>query len=417
MKTALSIKEDRFLINDSLVYSELPNCPPQYHGMLMNARFIQGVFDDRADPSRFDRFGRKFDPERNTADLIAALPAWYAHGLRAITVGFQGGGPCFTLDSNTIDNNPFSADGTQIDPAYLSRMESIIRAADDLGMVVIVSCFYGAQVRFLANDAAVEQAVSGVAAWIRDGGFTNVILEIANEHDGGWFSRLPILYKEEGVVRLIRLAQGICAAPVGCSGTGGYFSAAIAAASDVILVHGNGQSRQQYANLLRKARAIKPARPIVCNEDSQALSQMQVTFRENVGWGYYNNMTKQEPPADWSITKGEDRFFALRMAMALGITAELPEFEDQFYLQGVTADEGVGDRRWIRLASLYPEQIDHVDFYRDGTLYQTIYDDPFSVHFRANWQQDAVTDVQNGELWRAVITLRDGRTIEKTAKA
>ena len=66
-------------------------------------RFIQGIFDDKADASRFERFGRHFDPEENTASLIAALPEWYAHGLRAFTVGFQGGGPCFTMADCVTD--------------------------------------------------------------------------------------------------------------------------------------------------------------------------------------------------------------------------------------------------------------------------------------------------------------------------
>ena len=93
MKTKLSIDGDRFRINGSLVYSELPHADPSCHGLLMNARMIQGVFDDKAEPERFQRFGKHFSPEQNTDDLIAALPQWYAHGLRAITVGFQGGGP------------------------------------------------------------------------------------------------------------------------------------------------------------------------------------------------------------------------------------------------------------------------------------------------------------------------------------
>ena len=173
----------------------------------MNARMIQGVFDDKAEPERFQRFGKHFSPEQNTDDLIAALPQWYAHGLRAITVGFQGGGPCFTVDNNTIENNPYAADGSSLDSRYLSRMEKLIRAADDEGMVVIVSLFYGAQTRFLRDDKAVMQAVKTAANWLRDQEFTNVILEVANEHDIPDFRRHPILYTEEGMVTLLEIAR------------------------------------------------------------------------------------------------------------------------------------------------------------------------------------------------------------------
>ena len=55
MKTRLSIREESFLINDRPVYAEIPAAPKSVHGLLMNARFIQGIFDDKAggvmDPS------------------------------------------------------------------------------------------------------------------------------------------------------------------------------------------------------------------------------------------------------------------------------------------------------------------------------------------------------------------------------
>ena len=50
-----------------------------------------------------------------------------------------------------------------------------------------------------------------------------------------------------------------------------------------------------------------------------------------------------------------------------GKQSDLP-FEDQFYLQGLEKDMAYEGKRFIRLASLYPEQIDYVEFYRDGIL-------------------------------------------------
>src|SRR5690554_6441943 len=108
-ETHVDIRGEKFLINGKLTYHEIEGSRQQARGLLMNARFIQGIFDDKAEPDRFARFGRhKYDPDKNTDDLIAALPQWYAHGLRAFTVGLQGGGPVFTIDDwSTIDNNPF----------------------------------------------------------------------------------------------------------------------------------------------------------------------------------------------------------------------------------------------------------------------------------------------------------------------
>ena len=104
-QTHLTVSGSRFLINGLPTYQETGN--PAVYGLLMNARFIQGIFDDASGHERYHRFGRRFDPEAHTDALIAALPAWYRCGLRAFTVGLQGGGPCFTIPNETIRNNPF----------------------------------------------------------------------------------------------------------------------------------------------------------------------------------------------------------------------------------------------------------------------------------------------------------------------
>lgn len=424
MHTLLTTSGRQFLINSKPIYQELDGCAPQYHGMLMNARMIQGVFDDKADPRRFDRFGRVFDPQQNTDDLISALPDWYAHGLRAITVGFQGGGPCYTIDSSTIQNSPYSADGTQLDTAYAARMERLILAADKLGMVVICSFFYGLQSRLLADDASVIRAVKTASNWLRENSFTNVIIEIANEHDITPYSCHPILYDEAGIAQLIEIARRESGGMLtGCSGTGGYFSEVIAKASDVILLHGNDVSRHKVYEMIQKAKAVTPERPLLINEDSAALSNMQVAIDEGVSWGYYNNMTKQEPPADWSITEGEDKYFALRMAAMLGIAGSDMPLEDQFYLQGLEPDATCDGKRWIRLASLHPEQIVRVDFYRNGAKVGTSYDDPFMLtpymlrYNASNWLQMPFPDtIQTGEQWEATVHLVDGNTVRKAIK-
>lgn len=413
-KTTLTIQKDRFLINGKLIYSEYPRCSKEYYGRLMNARFIQGIFDDKSDVKRFERFGKSFNANKNTDDLIKALTEWYQKGLRAITVGFQGGGPCFTMDSTTIDNNAFSPDGMTIDIAYLTRMKRIIEAADNIGMVVIVSLFYGHQVRHLDDDRAVIEAVKTASNWLRDEGFSNVILEIANEQDLGAYLIHPILYNEKGIVQLLKMAKresgGI---PVGCSTTGKYFAYEIANESDVILIHGNNMTRQGFYNHIMEAKSVKPIRPIVCNEDSQALSQMGVALDMGISWGYYNNMTKQEPPIDWGITEGEDLFFTTRLAESLGIEENTILTEQQYYIQGLEKNAGYDNKRWIRLASVYPETIYKVEFYRNGKYFATAYDDPFTINFEFNWIQHAVEGVEAGEKWKAIITLVDGKVITK----
>jgi hypothetical protein len=124
-------------------------------------------------------------------------------------------------------------------------------------------------------------------------------------------------------------------------------------------------------------------------------------------------MTKQEPPADWSITPGEDTFFARRLAEGIGQPLAPLPFEEQYYLQGLEPQMTDKGQRWVRLASLYPETIDSVDFYLDGSLVYTTYDEPFSVNFHSNWRQSGWQTSADDREWKAVIHLRNGEILER----
>ena len=414
-ETGVSIRGESFLINGKLTYSEIETSKPAAHGLLMNARFIQGVFDDREQPDRFARWGHEaWDPMAHTCALVGALPEWHRHGLRAFTVGFQGGGPCFTVSNDTIGNNPFGEDGARLDPAYAERMDTLIKGADAAGMVVIVSYFYGSQSLSLRDGKAVRNAVATASRYLKEGGYTNVLVEVANEMNIGPFARHPIIQQPEGMASLIDLARETSGGlAVGCSGGGGYLNREVAEASDYVLIHGNGCTRQRYYNMIREVRGWGLDKPIVCNEDSQCIGQLEVAFKTGTSWGYYNNVTKQEPPADWSITEGEDAFFAHRMAEGIGIEVPaLPE-EDQYYLQGLEPSMAYEGQRWIRLASLWPETIDHVDFYHDDVLTFTAYDEPFAVNFKTTWRQGGVEVCAGEHRWKAVVHLSSGDVLER----
>lgn len=192
------------------------------------------------------------------------------------------------MNNQTIDNNPFGTDGAQLDVAYAERMDRLIRGADALGMVVIVSFFYGAQTRFLRDGKAVRQAVVTASEFLRDGGYTNVLIEVANELNIGDFKRHPIIQQPQGMASLIDLARASSGGiAVGCSG-GGYLNREVAEASDFVLIHGNGTTRQRYYNMIQEVRSWGLNQPIVCNEDSQAIGQIDVAFETRTSWGYYN---------------------------------------------------------------------------------------------------------------------------------
>ena len=413
-KTRLSIEGERFLINGWPVYREIPAAPSRVHGLLMNARFIQGIFDDKADPRRFARFGwTTWDPERHTDELIQALPEWYRYGLRAFTVGLQGGGPVFTVENPTIDNNPFGADGKEMDPAYLGRLDRLIRAADALGMVVIVSILYQGQSPRLRDGSAIRGAIRGTAEWLRAGGYTNVIIEVANEHTVGEFRKRPLVSDPECITTLLQMARDSAGGiPVGVSGAGVEQTYEVAAASDVILIHGNGARRQDYYRFVKQVRSWELGKPILCNEDSPCFTNLDVAFRTGTSWGYYNNLTKQEPPAAWGIANAEDRFFARRMARGLGLAVEELAAEDRYLLDGLRDRWTVDGKRWVRLAAEFPETVDLVEFFRNGELIDIAYQEPFSVSYRATWIQGGV-ETRSGDRWKAVVHLNDGRVIER----
>ena len=194
--------------------------------------------------------------------------------------------------------------------------------------------------------------------------------------------------------------------PVGCSGGGGSAYESIVRRSDVILVHGNGQSRQNLAGLAAKCRRWSPGVPIVCNEDSQAIGQVAVAEESHFSWGYYNNMTKQEPPSDWGIRPGEDTFFASRLAEMLGIDHTLPDDHD-FYFAGFEPEMAYGGRRWLRIAVPRPEIVDRVEYLCDGDSIFTCWDEPFTLNWKSNFDQAGVAD-SSPERWSSRVFLCDG---------
>jgi hypothetical protein len=415
-KTTLNITNTQFAINNQLTYSDIPGTKPETHGLLMNARFIQGIFDDKADPGRFSRYGYDWDAEANTDRLIAALPEWKRYGLLAFTVGIQGGMPVLTIKNKTIDNNPFSEDGKTIDPAYLGRLERLIKAADELGMVVIVSFLYEGQINRLADGRCIRNAVSSASRFLKEAAYTNVLIEVANEHNINEFKNHPLVYHEQGIASLIDLArQESGGMPVGASGGGLACFPEVLRASDVLLLHGNGATEQTYYNMIRKAQALNLNRPIVCNEDSPRFTQLKVALKTQTSWGYYNTHTKQEPPADWSVTRGEDQFFAWRMADIIGIDVPDISAEDQFYFQGFEARNTDQNQRWFRLASLYPERIDYVEYFRNGEFFDVAFEEPYYPLHKTTWIQDGVTLSGKQEAWKAVAHLHSGDVIERTA--
>jgi hypothetical protein len=417
-KTKYEIIGQDFYINGKPTYSEIPGVNPKALGLLFNSRMIQGIFNDinPANAGKYDRFGKIFDPDENTLGLIKVLPEWYRCGLRAFTVGIQGGGPIYSYeDWGVINTGAFSSDGRHIDERCWERLTSLIKAADDIGMLVIVSYFYQAQLQYFKDDAAILEAAKTATKKLCELEYDNIIIEVANEYDTlQMHAPGTALYRHENMASLIRKVREWCGGRFAVGSSNGYRAdKRVIEASDVSIIHGNMKRRQELHDFARKIREWGPDKPIVVNEDSPLFTQLDVAIEDHFSWGYYNTMTKQEPPCDWGITKGEDEYFACRMASVIGI--KMPDIpEDSVYLQGFEPHMTIDGGRYIRLASKHPEQIDRVYFYEDGELVDTSYAEPFMVYGEMTWIQKPYYPKAGAKEFAAEVHRLDGRIIRLT---
>jgi hypothetical protein len=261
--TRVALDNGRWLINGTVTY---PGAAAE--GLLMNVRMVNAVFEDRRKPD--------FDAEANATRFIAKLPDYGAHGVRAVTLCLQGGMPGY----EGALNSAFEPDGS-LRPEYLARVERVIRACDQSGVVVILGLFYQRQSAVLRDEAAVRAGVVNAARWVRERGFQNVLLEIANEYPHGGFVH-PIIRQAKGMAGLIRLAKHT--APgllVSASGYGdGKVHAEVAAAADFLLPHWNGIPVAQIPG--RLAELKKYGKPNVANEDDKTGAKAVAALRASV---------------------------------------------------------------------------------------------------------------------------------------
>jgi hypothetical protein len=298
----------------------------------MNARLVQGVFDDLNPKTvamwAYPDTGR-WDPDRNTAEFLAAMPEWQRHGLNAFTINFQGGSPQGYSREQPWHNSGFDADGELL-PEYANRMGRVIDRADELGMVVILGLFYFGQDHRLKDEDAVVRAVDGALDWLFDGGRQNVVVEINNEcnvrysHD---------ILKPERVHELIervrqRTRDGRRLLVSTSYGGGTIPKQNVAESADFLLIHGNGVAEpSRIRDMVDRCRDVPGYRgqPIVFNEDDHfdfeaPDNNMIAAVSKGAGWGLFDYRMKgegfdegyQSVPVNWGISSARKRgFFTL----------------------------------------------------------------------------------------------------------
>jgi hypothetical protein len=306
----------------------------------MNARLVQGIFDD-LNPATRDRWAYpdtgRWDADRNTREFLAAMPLWHRHGLLAFTLNLQGGSPEGYSRAQPWHNSAFAADGS-LRPDYLARTARILDRADELGMVVILGLFYFGQDEHLTDEAAVVRAVDATVDWLIRRGDRHVLIEVNNETNIRYDHPVLQPARVHELIRRVRTRSRDAGNPLlaGTSYGGGRVpDDAVIRESDFVLLHGNGVRDPARINAMVAETRAKPAwrpMPIVFNEDDhfdfdQPRNNFTAAVRAGASWGYFDYRFKgeglaegyQSIPVDWGLSSERKRgFFRLLQTITGG---------------------------------------------------------------------------------------------------
>jgi hypothetical protein len=335
--TTVTIVGEDFCINGTPTYAGRVWRGHRIEGLLLNSRMVQATFDDRNTNTiarwAYPDTGR-WDADRNTREFIAAMPDWRRHGLLAVTVNLQGGSPEGYSSAQPWENSTFNPDGS-LRTNDFARLGKILDRADELGMAVILGCFYFGQDQRLADEAAVVRVTDNTTRWLLEHGWRNVLLEIDNECNMSYHHDI---LKPARVSELISRAQrqqldGRRLLVSTSYGGGAVPGTNVVAVADFLLLHGNGMSRPAaVAELARKTRALcaKP-KPILFNEDDhydfdQPTNNFTAAVSEHASWGFFDYRRKgegfdegyQSVPVNWGISSGRKREFFQMVAEVTG---------------------------------------------------------------------------------------------------
>ncbi len=325
--TSVSILGDQFCINGRPTYAGRFWQGHRIQGLLLNARLVQGVFDDR-NPATASAWvypdTGKWDAERNTREFIAAMAEWRRHGLLAFTINLQGGSPRGYVSAQPWHNSAYEPDGS-LRPDYADRLRRILDRADELGMVVVLGYFYFGQDERLKNEAAVLRAADTVTHWLFDQGWRNVLVEINNECNVRYDHAILQPARVHELIRRVQaVRRGGRRLLVSTSYGGGTIPGEnVVRAADYLLLHGNGVSDpERIGEMVRRTRDVPgyTVKPILFNEDDHyAFERPENNFTAAVSayasWGLYDQGTNnyadgfQSPPVNWQINTGRKKAF------------------------------------------------------------------------------------------------------------
>jgi hypothetical protein len=342
-RTVVGIEGPSFTVNGELTYAGRWHEGLRIEGLLLNSRMVQGIFDD-LNPVTRDQWrypDGPWDPDRNTEEFVAAMPAWREAGLLSFTINLQGGNPRGYGRDQPWHNSAFTAQGDLRSP-YVARLAKILDEADRLGMVPIVGFFYFGQDGRLADEGSVVRATENATDWLLEQGYRNVLVEIGNEIDhrrydhpilqAGRCHELMDLVKTRSAGRVESHAGRLLVSASLCGGV--IPPDNIVVAADYLLLHGNGvPSTARIREMVQLCRQMPSYRgqPILFNEDDhfsfeQEDNHMLAAISQYAGWGYFDYRMEgegfqegyQSVPVDWSIRSQRKKGFFDLLAKVTG---------------------------------------------------------------------------------------------------
>lgn len=327
--TQVSIHGTKFLINGSPTYAGRVWKGHPIEGLLLNARLVQGVFDDLNAETRgqwaYPDTG-DWDPERNTREFVQAMPQWRSHGLLAFTINLQGGNPLGYSKQQPWHNSAITREGA-LRPDYMARLERILDCADKLGMVVILGVFYFGQDHRLSDEAAVVRALDNALEWLFDRDYRHVLIEVNNECNVRYdHAILQPDRVHELIERVKAHRRDGHRFPVSTSYGGNTVPLPnVVQAADFLLLHGNGvQDPRRIAEMVQQTRQVEGYRPmpILFNEDDhysfdRPLNNLVAAIGANASWGFFDYRQPgegfvegfQSVPVNWGISSARKRGF------------------------------------------------------------------------------------------------------------
>ena len=218
---------------------------------------------------------------------------------------------------NQYINSAFTPDGA-LKSAYFRRLERVLAAADQAGMVVIVNYLYWRQATRFLNEAAIERAVEEATRWLLSTGYRNILLDIVNE--ANVWPGAPASLAPENAHHLLEIACNVTLngrrllAAVSTIGGPALPTPRWQEAEDFHLPHGNGLGPQELATKLRRLKATElyqhHPKPIVVNEDSIFCDNMEAAVAEGCSWGFYcqGYGSRYRDRMDWTTHPREEHY-------------------------------------------------------------------------------------------------------------